>query len=373
MTNANTEALEALDAAEKAYKDFAQKRAAMNAAIPALDATPAERALYDERYQADHEAERENFRTALVFAKLSAETGFAGIIRAALTREAEAVPVAWIKHDRSITSPVPANTPVEARHPNVVNGVICNYAGNILSWSGVTEYRVLSPAPARLQDDELEIALFGWMAARDIASPAGEEWYVSDVIASLDLHERELCDAADKGKIEARAAHDFASVERERDHYKAKLEEYRTARFPSREEVAKTIYEACDVPEGVTRMPWKEFAADWQEYAQRFYCQADAVRALLTQGAQTTNDGALREGATSYRYALNWIAAPRPPVHPTEMEGNQTFLTFDKAVTFMSKQAPDARFVSLSRITTTVEDVSEMARKALSNLTNGEG
>jgi hypothetical protein len=54
-------------------RDFVAKREAMNAAIPAIDATPAERALYDERYRADHEAERALFRAAQQFATWAAD------------------------------------------------------------------------------------------------------------------------------------------------------------------------------------------------------------------------------------------------------------------------------------------------------------
>ncbi len=61
---------EAVIAAADAYQAFAKARAAMNAAIPdVLTATRAERALYDERYKADHEAEREHRRTAVDLAR----------------------------------------------------------------------------------------------------------------------------------------------------------------------------------------------------------------------------------------------------------------------------------------------------------------
>lgn len=50
---------------------FCQKREAMNPARPAIDTTPAERFLYDERYKADHAAEREHWRSAIVLAQLS--------------------------------------------------------------------------------------------------------------------------------------------------------------------------------------------------------------------------------------------------------------------------------------------------------------
>jgi len=76
-------------------------------------------------------------------------------------------------------------------------------------------------------EDEMVTALFAWMVERDIAPDPCEEWHVDDVIASLALHERELCDAADKHKCEARAQRDYAALEQSRDHYKGKMEEYR--------------------------------------------------------------------------------------------------------------------------------------------------
>jgi len=74
-----------IEAASSAWSDFCTKREAMNSAIPSLDASPAERALYDERYKADHEAEREHFRTALELAHSSAA------IATALAAQAEEI------------------------------------------------------------------------------------------------------------------------------------------------------------------------------------------------------------------------------------------------------------------------------------------
>lgn len=104
----NTPALEALkllEDAEKARKDFVAKRYAMNAAIPAIDATPAERALYDERYKADHEAGREEFRAALKFVQIAADIGLADIIRAALqpaSGEVEHLKKLVVKHSKTV-------------------------------------------------------------------------------------------------------------------------------------------------------------------------------------------------------------------------------------------------------------------------------
>lgn len=66
------------------------------------------------------------------------------------------------------------------------------------------------------------------------------------------------------------------------------------------------------------------------------------------------------------RYHLEWISAPRPPVHPNPMTGRQSFVSFDKAVAHMKAQAPDARFVSLEERTTTSIDRSKAFRAALS-------
>lgn len=79
------EALDALTELEAARKDFVAKRDAMNAARPAVLATPAERALYDERYKADHEAERALHTAQCRFGTIAADCGFAETIRAALT------------------------------------------------------------------------------------------------------------------------------------------------------------------------------------------------------------------------------------------------------------------------------------------------
>lgn len=64
-------------------------------------------------------------------------------------------------------------------------------------------------------------------------------------------------------------------------------------------------------------------------------------------------------------FHLTWVAAPRPPVHPNEMIGKQSFLTFDDAVNFMKRQASDARFVSLTEVITRVKDRSDDARDAI--------
>lgn len=55
--------------AADAWEAFVTARERMNAAIPSLDATQAERAVYDERYKADHAAEREHWQTAIGLAQ----------------------------------------------------------------------------------------------------------------------------------------------------------------------------------------------------------------------------------------------------------------------------------------------------------------
>src|SRR3546814_2073868 len=61
-------------------KAFVAAREAMNAARPDLEATPAERALYDERYKTDHLAERALLTEALDFATWASDTDVAACI-----------------------------------------------------------------------------------------------------------------------------------------------------------------------------------------------------------------------------------------------------------------------------------------------------
>lgn len=62
------------EAAADAYEALYRAREAMNAAVPGNRmSTPAERALYDERYKADHAAEREHHRTAIRLAQSARE------------------------------------------------------------------------------------------------------------------------------------------------------------------------------------------------------------------------------------------------------------------------------------------------------------
>ncbi len=66
-------------------------------------------------------------------------------------------------------------------------------------------------------------------------------------------------------------------------------------------------------------------------------------------------------------FHLEWIAAARKPVHPEPMTGRQSFSSFDEAIAFMKRQAPDAQFVSLTErtIIQTDEDRSTEARAVL--------
>ena len=70
----------------------------------------------------------------------------------------------------------------------------------------------------------------------------------------------------------------------------------------------------------------------------------------------------------SLSYHLEWISPPRPPVHPSEMTGRQTFRTFEDAVRFMSRQPADYRVVSLTQRGTTESDITEAAGQAIESI-----
>jgi hypothetical protein len=72
-------------------------------------------------------------------------------------------------------------------------------------------------------------------------------------------------------------------------------------------------------------------------------------------------------GEINTAFVIEWIAAPRPPVHPDPMTGRQSYRSFDRAVRHMKSQAPDAMFVSLTERTTvtTTVDRSDDLRAAL--------
>ena len=65
-------------------------------------------------------------------------------------------------------------------------------------------------------------------------------------------------------------------------------------------------------------------------------------------------------------FRLEWIGAPRPPVHPNPMRGRQSFPTLEGAIAFMRRQPADARFVSLREFATTKIDRTDEARVRLS-------
>jgi hypothetical protein len=59
-------------------------------------------------------------------------------------------------------------------------------------------------------------------------------------------------------------------------------------------------------------------------------------------------------GEVERRYVLEWDAAPRPPAHPKTMRGNQSFRAEAQARAFMAQRPADARFVSLTEVTTSL-------------------
>lgn len=73
---------------------------------------------------------------------------------------------------------------------------------------------------------------------------------------------------------------------------------------------------------------------------------------------------AIRE-ALDRRFTLAWIAGARPPVHPEPMKGRQSFATFDEAISFFQRRAPDSQFVSLTEYATETIDRTDDARAAL--------
>lgn len=64
-------------------------------------------------------------------------------------------------------------------------------------------------------------------------------------------------------------------------------------------------------------------------------------------------------------WILEWLAAPRPPVHPRAMTGSRRFETFDRAIAFMAQQDSDAIFISLTRERVFLSDWSDAALAVL--------
>ena len=56
------------------------------------------------------------------------------------------------------------------------------------------------------------------------------------------------------------------------------------------------------------------------------------------------------ERAAEISFVLEWTAAPRPPVHPKPMVGQQVFATMEKVLTFFAKQPADATFGTLREV-----------------------
>ena len=67
-------------------------------------------------------------------------------------------------------------------------------------------------------------------------------------------------------------------------------------------------------------------------------------------------------------YILEWIAAPRPPTHPAEMNGVQSFPSIEAAVRFFARSPDDTKFVSISERVTVSSDKSDEFRLALAAL-----
>ena len=66
------------------------------------------------------------------------------------------------------------------------------------------------------------------------------------------------------------------------------------------------------------------------------------------------------ENVVSIAYILEWEAGARPPVHPNPMVGKRSFASSEDAITFFNRQASDSRFISLVKVTTIHEDVSNL-------------
>jgi hypothetical protein len=75
-------------------------------------------------------------------------------------------------------------------------------------------------------------------------------------------------------------------------------------------------------------------------------------------------------GETSH-FQLEWVGAPRPPVHPTPMTGRQSFPSFDAAIAFMGRRPADSSFVSLTEILT--HSVNRTSDAILALKTKGQG
>lgn len=98
--------VEKLRLAEQAWLAHVNATERTNAAIPAIDATRAEREVYDERYTASEECKRAMWAAALDLTKFVAETEAAAAIEALDARIRELEEVA----DRALLALVPLGT-----------------------------------------------------------------------------------------------------------------------------------------------------------------------------------------------------------------------------------------------------------------------
>ena len=80
-------------------------------------------------------------------------------------------------------------------------------------------------------------------------------------------------------------------------------------------------------------------------------------------------DAALRSAQS---FTLEWIGAPRLPVHPSPMTGRQSFASLEKAVAFFARQPLDATFVSLTECASRYFDRSDEARNAIAATPHAE-
>lgn len=73
----------------------------------------------------------------------------------------------------------------------------------------------------------------------------------------------------------------------------------------------------------------------------------------------------------SHYWLLKWRAAARPPIHPHDMIGHQTFSSYNDALTFFKRLPTDSELLSLTLSITETKDFTESAIASLRN--NEEG
>lgn len=102
---------------------------------------------------------------------------------------------------------------------------------------------------------------------------------------------------------------------------------------------------------------------------------AAMLSAALQSAAEAPAPSSHVAGETATFFVIEWIAAPRPPVHPNPMTGRQTYRSFERAVLHMKSQAHDAEFISLTErttVTTSVDRSSDL-RAALAATATEDG